>query len=358
MSSLQVVLIPRTSQCMKHAFNGSIVVMTDKNDFDTVFESSGPFKLINFYRNSMTPGSPCNISCKELIIDDRTTMEGSNIIVNAKFIKHFTTDDYKEDPRCVMVSSQQLLLSFNEVTFEDDETISRVRVKYCTVEPDGATGSIVLSNLSTMSQLSHGLRKSSGKSDSSDCIQLAKWEKNWMILSRDESQEQHTIYTIYPQLVVVDSIGRIIHRHQWLHPQYISSYVTNPMIFHWKNARSFRGMRYTQKLPFSTHPPIEIRGGAHPVYYDEHWWLFAHTRENTGNTYQMIVVVLTPSLTVKACSNPIKVPGYEDARIIYPMGAVFNRTVNKWYVSCGLNDIDQLILAIPHEWLKSQLLTV
>jgi hypothetical protein len=69
--------------------------------------------------------------------------------------------------------------------------------------------------------------------------------------------------------------------------------------------------------------------------------------------YNMIVIVLNDNMDLWGFTEPFENDGH---RIMYPMGAVMVRDELTWYISCGLNDVDQVIVKLPHELLLQKII--
>ena len=316
---MQAVIIPRTPSCLAHAFNGSIIALSDKENgcFSNVVKDED-YVLLNVYRNGEHPGSPCNLSCKLLKAD------GS--LDDSMDCQHITEMESKEDPR-LFVYNGKLMISYNHVYLSDDGgSIDNVKVHVAEVTPDFEMKHI----------------------DINYKVDLMSWEKNWLFLEFE--QGLWMIYQLYPSLVIVDPLGNKT-IHPWKHRK---------DAFHKKQLmRSFHHISRLCRLSDLYHHQydMDIRGGAHPVKVGNLYYLFAHTRERDGTLYRMLVVVLdADDLKVHAYTDPLEIPGYEHARIIYPIGAVYDEMKGIWYVSCGLEDKDQLFVTIPHDYLKQQLI--
>jgi hypothetical protein len=318
---MQGVVIPRTSNCLEYTFNGSIMALDNRGIFSNCIIDNGndDIVLVNVYRNSHNQGSPCNISCKVMSVEGELS--------SPPVYHDITIDSNMEDPR-LFVYDEKLLVSYNHVHFDDKDNIDRVEVKVGEITQDFKIKDY----------------------DIHFDIVTKPWEKNWLFFEHGDNG-LYMIYQLYPTIIIIDSKG---HKHiqSWRHQM---DMVQKQFIKSFHHISRF----FNPKDLFYNRYDMEIRGGAHPVLVDGHQYLFAHTREQNGRLYRMLVVVLRENdMKLYAYTNPITIPGYEKAKIIYPMGAVFHNNKKTWYVSCGLEDKDQMLITIPHEDILHRLILV
>lgn len=318
------LIIPRTPSCRGYTFNGSIIALNKDGRFSTHFSSQeSETVFVNLYRNGPDPGSPCNLSCKLLHPNGKLVFDIAH---------HVTENDFKEDPR-FFIYREQLMVSYNKVVFSKDEpeVIEKVIVEACPLTP----------SLSMKAPIDIPIN-----------LEMAPWEKNWLFFEREDGL--WVIYKLYPELIICNPQGDVVKRQKWHHPFAGNKW----MRFMSRNLKTFK--RFCKVTDLFWNPSesfFELRGGAHPVLLDGRYYIFAHTRELEGKLYRTICIVLNAStLEVTAMTNPLLIPGFENARIMYPVGAVFDTSKRVWHVSCGLNDVQQIIATIPHDWLKTHLI--
>jgi hypothetical protein len=346
-------IIQKTDNCKLHTFNGTIVALED-NKYTNIVQDITKATLINVYRNSDTKGSPCNISVKAI--------DAHGAITND--IEPFDIHLYspREDPR-VSVIDGRLYLSYNNVIFGNNtKSIKTVNVLYSIMNT-------LLNNHEPVQQDIH-IPLYNNATD--------KWEKNWLFFGyRDKV---YIIYSLQPLVIVDISTLKEVKRQYWdyvaipvnrvgceipfphCQPELASSVVGAKAISHpslpvKEEQHTLPKFKYNMRwYDVLTQPITEksfcIRGGAPPVLYDNKYYLFAHTREMPEARYRMVIIVLDENLHVYAYTSPLTIGSY---KIVYPAGAVFCLKSKTWYVSCGVEDKEQILFQIPHEFLLSKL---
>lgn len=317
-----VNIIERTPICLKHTFNGTLVA--DQGKYSPVVDDISKCRIINIYRNSVEPAPPCNISAKEITISGKIADHTSS--------KHIYINEFREDPR-VFTYDNQLYISYNKVYLCDKGFVKSVKVFYTKLNKD----------------------LTPDPEELTFPIPTNLWEKNWLFF--EYNNQLCMIYSIYP-LRIYNSSGLVIKDMDWLHPydkavqvDTITKRYLNKNISDLKTFTKSSALFYKQGFTF------DIRGGAPPVYLDTEgmYYLFAHSREMPGAKYDMIVVVLDSNLNIYGVTNPLKIA---DKRIIYPSGALYDKKTSTWYISCGIDDIEQSLISMTHEFLKSKIICI
>jgi hypothetical protein len=320
-----VNVIEKTPICLQHTFNGTLIAhCKDKNTYSHVIDDISTCKLINIYRNSSTPAPPCNTSVKEI------TTAGK--IADPTSTKHIYINEYKEDPR-VFTFKDQLYISYNKVHLDTKGYVTDVKVFYSRLNKD----------------------LTPDPEELTFPIPTNLWEKNWLFF--EYNNELCMIYSIYP-LRIYNSIGRVIKDMDWIHPYDKAVQADNiTRRFLNKNISDLKQFTKASSLFYKQGFTFDIRGGAPPVYLEGMYYLFAHSREMPGAKYDMIVVVLDSNLNIYGATNPFKI---HDAcvRIVYPAGAIYDRKTSTWYISCGIDDINQSLISMTHEFLKSKIICI
>ena len=91
---------------------------------------------------------------------------------------------------------------------------------------------------------------------------------------------------------------------------------------------------------------FEIRGGAVPILVHDRYYIWGHTHHNFINPcYMMIVIVLDINLDPVRCTDPINIPIKNQKT--YPSGAVYIKQDDMFLVTCGIDDIKQILIHIP-----------
>lgn len=329
---MDALIIPRTPACSAHTFNGSIIALRKDGSFGTHFSSDIPDTVfVNLYRNGMMPRSPCNLSCK-LIYPTGTS------VFNIAY--HVTQNDTKEDPRFFMYKGQ-LMMSYNKIIFAHTTTTNES-------EHNNPIDKVVVEACSLSSSFAMGLPMNIPVE-----FPLANWEKNWLFFEHEG--ELCIIYNLYPELVILNSFGKVLKREKWDHPCGANKWAR----FMSRNLKTFQKFcKVADLFHTPTDSAFEVRGGAHPVFLDGKYYMFAHTREHDGKFYRMVCVVMDGTLSVCGTTKPLLIPGYQNARIVYPVGAIFDTAKNIWYISCGLNDVQQLLVTFEHSWLLKQMIPI
>ena len=323
---METHIISRSQNCLKHAFNGTLIAIKEENTFTNVVEDITSCKLINIYRNSSEPKSPCNISVKSISYDGK--LRDINTLSN-----NIYTNDYKEDPR-VFIYNNEIYLSYNIVNIDEtnNDNITSVKIGYSRLN----------NNLDVVEEVE------------SFPITTNPWEKNWLFFQHHDSH-LYIIYTIYP-LKIYRSDGILVKDVDWLHPYDKEKqilYKTSRFLS--KNLNSYRMFNKVANLFYETGFQFDIRGGSTPICIDDMYFLFAHSREMPGAKYQFIVVVLDRELNIYKVTHPFDVTT-PDHRIVYPAGAVFDKGTRTWFITCGVEDEDQVLVKLNHEFLMSKLL--
>jgi hypothetical protein len=326
---MDVFIIERTENCLHHAFNGTLIAKEGEQYTHSV-ESLCDAKLLNVYRNSEEPKSPCNISGKFIKCDGQLDRQ-----IDGQTCFDIFQNECNEDPR-VFVYNSNLYISYNKVEFEDENyaTIKNVSVVYrkliktldktLAADPDELTFPIA---------------------------KLNKWEKNWCFFGHNGVL--HIAYSLYP-LVIYDNTGTCVKRRDWSHPYDICKrYQHNPRISMNMDINVLKSFRSANELFKYQQYEFDIRGGTPFVKHDNKYYAFAHTREMPHAQYNMIVIVLNDNMDLWGFTEPFENDGH---RIMYPMGAVMVRDELTWYISCGLNDVDQVIVKLPHELLLQKII--
>lgn len=332
-SSSSKCLVEKTNVCLEHTFNGAIVGILDAySPSNAVTPSTVAFvvntpnpKFLMVFRNSETAGgSTCNISYKHV------DKEGK-LVPNMPY-DHIVIDDFKEDPRLFLLNGA-LHMSYNKVHVQEDGKIKNVRVHF----------SRLGDRLRFQEELTHSY------------IKCMHWEKNWMFFEHHGSP--HIFYSLYPY-TVIDGGGQIIKVQEWLHPRDKERQIEQFTHFHMTRdfrrlmrATSSRDMFYAERWTF------DIRGGAAPVLLNGIYYLFAHVREMPGAKYRLLVVLVdAASLDLLGFTYPLDIGVDEDTRIIYPSGAVYNIFDDTWYISCGVDDKDLVLLKVTNEFLSEKII--
>lgn len=331
--------VERYPSCLKHAFNGTLIARSNdggNKHYTTIIEDNRntndiTVDLINIYRNSSEPKSPCNISVKVLTSDGKVVDGYQNIYTN----------ECKEDPR-VFIYNNKLYLSYNIVSFKDYELINdsksineveNVRIGYVELDKD----------LKPCNEVT------------TFPFPTNPWEKNWLFFQHTDGI-LHIIYTLYP-LKIYNDIGNIIKEVEWLHPydkQKQLLYRTSRYLN--KNLNDLRYFRKASQLFYESRFQFDIRGGSSPIFYNDMYFLFAHSREMPGAKYQFIVIVLDRDLNIYGVTNPLDPLLDTGNRIVYPAGAIFDIKTQTWIVSCGLEDEEQILVKLDNEFLMSKLI--
>lgn len=316
-----VNIIERTPICLKHTFNGTLVAHQGK--YSNVVDDISKCRIINIYRNSLEPAPLCNLTSKEITVTGK--------IADPTASKHIYINEYKEDPR-VFTFKDQLYISYNKVHLGDKGYVTDVKVFYSRLNKDLTPDPEEL----TLP------------------IPTNLWEKNWLYFQHND--ELCMIYSIYP-LRVYSSQGHVIKDMDWIHP-YDKDVQTDNITkrFINKNMVDLKQFRRASALFYKQGFTFDIRGGAPPVYVEDMYYLFAHSREMPGAKYDMIVVVLDSNLNIYGATYPLKIA--DDKRIIYPSGALYDRKTSTWYISCGIDDIEQSLISMTHEFLKSKIICI
>ena len=163
---MEAALIDRSPQCLKHSFNGTLIALTKESAFANVVDDISTCQLINIYRNSSEPKSPCNISTKFVTPDGK---------LENRIYKSIYIDDYKEDPR-VFVYDNQLYISYNRIDLDknDEDTVKGVKIGYSKLDRD----------LNVLEEVT------------SFPIASNPWEKNWLFFEHHDSK-LYIIYKVY-----------------------------------------------------------------------------------------------------------------------------------------------------------------
>lgn len=322
-------IIPKTISCMQYTFNGSLIAKVG-NEFTNVFSSErNDVVLFNVYRNGYTKGSPCNLSCKRLNLKDMSLV--------FDIARHITTNESKEDPR-LFVFNKKLMMSYNQLIYKD-KVISPDKIESVRVH---------VAEISSVLRLKKPIKLPQMKN-----IEIQPWEKNWLFFEHESMPGLWIVYQLYPELIILNPKGEIVIKDKWQHPLEIGKFSTQMV----KTFRHINAYSRRSNLYHTFRKNVSIRGGAHPVLLNGFYYCFAHTRENEGGLYRMIVLVLNASdMKLNYFTMPMTIPGYENVHIIYPIGAVFDKYSDIWYISCGLMDSNQLIIKMPHVYLNSKLI--
>jgi predicted GH43/DUF377 family glycosyl hydrolase len=361
--------IGRTDACLRCAFNGAMVAKVDGR-YTNIVQSREGTSLLNIYRNSKEPRSPCNISCKYI------TFQGDIDNTNeAAQMKDIFSNDCNEDPR-IFFYNGDMYISYNKVEFKQvgfkqaDEgdadvkysVIDNVKVFYTklTNRADGHVGGDDGDGVLDGNDSMDGMEDDQGEClgfNIGDEIQFPVtnvniWEKNWGFFEYHE--ELYMIYSLYP-LVIYNSNGSVVRRCHWAHPYDIQQkLVHNPRITMNMDVRVLKSFKSANELFKYQEYEFDIRGGAPPILYDNKYYMFAHSREMPHALYKMIVIVLDQDLKMYGFTYPFDNEPSE--RIVYPMGVVMVEDEQTWYISCGVNDVDQVLLKLPHEFLLQKLI--
>lgn len=319
-------IIERTENCLHHAFNGTLIAL-ENGQYSHLIDCLDNTKILNIYRNSVKPKSPCNISGKYIKCNGQVDMN------EACFdIFH---EECNEDPR-VFVFNNDLYISYNKVEFADENynNINKVTVVY-----------------RKLNQTSDNPLTADPEELTFPIAKLNKWEKNWCFFGHNDTL--HVAYSLYP-LVVFDSTGTCVKRCEWSHPYDVyKRFQHNPRIYMNMDMNVLKSFRSANELFIHQKYEFDIRGGTSLVKYDDKYYAFAHTREMPTAQYKMIVIVLNGNLDLWGFTDPFENDGN---RIMYPMGVVMVRDELTWYISCGLNDVDQVIVKLPHELLLQKII--
>lgn len=284
---MEIYYINKTKNCDKFTFNGSIIIK-DLNDncISNNVKSLKDQIIINVYRSTEN-SSESSIMYKIISRWGYSLTQGNKIFDVGK-------KTWREDPR-IFVYDQKFLLSYTSVK-KKKNCISSVKIKYC--------------------ELKNFMPKKEryliyGNNEKGLIDNLNYWEKNWLFFSHLNN------------LIVVYSLNPLI-------------------IFNTKNCKCIKNYKWTHKLN-NKWKNFEIRGGASPVLVNDKYYFFAHTHDNfIKGKYELIVIVLDIKLDLVSYSDPINL--YINKKIIYPSGAVFIQDEQKFCVSCGIDDCDQILL--------------
>lgn len=322
--ALNVALIDRTPICLKHTFNGTLIAQhKDTGQYSHVVDDISNYNITNIYRNSSGPSPPCNLSAKQI------TKSGT--VTDNPFMKHIYINEYKEDPR-IFVYRNQIYISYNKVYPDEIGCIQSVKVFYSRLNQDF----------------------SPDPEELSFSIPTNPWEKNWLFFEYES--QLCVIYSIYP-LRIYNSNGVVIKDMDWVH-KYDKSMQSDNITkrFLNKNIRDIKQFTKASSLFYKQGFIFDIRGGAPPVYVDGMYYLFAHSREMPGAKYNMIIVVLDSNLNIYGATNPLDID--VNADIVYPSGALYDKKTSTWYISCGVDDIEQYLISMTHEFLKSKIICI
>lgn len=316
-----VYTVGRTDNCMKHTFNGTIVAVYDNKPV-FIIDDINKCDILNIYRNSKEPKSPCNISYKYIDINGN--------IAKDKPCGDIFSDEPREDPKAI-IKNNNLYISYNLVDLVDDE----------------------VKGVSVSKILLHFYNKKVACDGEEVNYKLNKFEKNWLFIN------DKIIYSLYP-LKIINEEGSIYNNTEWLHPydKEKQIYYNQAPILN-KNLNAYKFFQSSKSLFYITEFHFDIRGGTSPILLDNNYYIFAHSRESPGETYRLIVILLDINLNIKGFTNPFdmnEIGLSEEERILYPSGAIFDKSTQTWYVCCGLGDKDQVLLHISNEFLMNKII--
>ncbi len=324
-------IIKKTDNCMKHTFNGTIIAIYNNKPFFIV-DDIKKYDILNIYRNSNEPKSPCNISYKYIDIF-------GNVMKDKPFGNIFSNEP-REDPKAI-IKNNKLYISYNLVDIIDDivqgVSVSKILLHFYNkkVTCDGVEVNFNMNE--------HNLSN----------YKLNKYEKNWLFI------DDKIIYTLYP-LKIINEDGTTFITKEWLHPYdkdkqlyYKNKPILNKNLNTYKHFQSSNSIFYVSKFYF------DIRSGTFPILLNNIYYIFAHSREYPGETYRLILILLDINMNIKGFTYPFNMDELglsNDERILYPSGAIFDKLSDTWYVCCGLGDKDQVILNIPNEFLMEKII--
>lgn len=328
---MQVFPIGTTPGCLKHHFNGSLVAMRDSphTNIDTLQGAT----LINIYRTSSQASPPSKISYKAI------SPTGDPLVDSEYYHGDIYTeeeDGLREDPR-VSVINNQMYISFNHVVLDREGIIERTIMKHV-----------------------HMPQLAPPRQDAEIQIYYNnhRIEKNWLFF--EHKGDKVFLYSIYPTLDIADSKGKTVSRFSWKHPyeKEVNSrmYGVRRDYTTYNTVELFRTMRSMNDIVAFVPNTLAIRGGAPPVLVNGTYYAFAHTRETPMNLYMMMVITFDTDLKVTGYTNPIDIrhpsnPSVQP-RIIYPAGAIFVQDEAMWYITCGCDDVTQVLVKMEHSHLQ------
>jgi predicted GH43/DUF377 family glycosyl hydrolase len=243
------------------------------------------------------------------------------------------TNDGKEDPR-LFVMNNNLYLSYNQVILKNQDIpkIDSVKVRYDMLMYDGNSFTSDMTGL----QIPF-------KYNVNSC---QEWEKNWIFFENDGTE--CFVYSFVP-FIVVNIHGELIRNQNWMHPMIERKQRERSCVPRYRPDTKWYNMENNSEISF------HIRGGCPPVRLEDDLYFFVHTRCMPETLYNMMVIVVDKNLRLKGYSDIFDVKTETPHKILFPMGAVYDMSSSTWYISCGLDDQEQVIIRIQHEFLLGKI---
>lgn len=310
-------VIKKSERCKTHTFNGAIIAY-ENNMFTTNPKDVENAKIYNVYRNSNVAGYPCSISIKEINI------HGDCI----RYLNDVYIDCGKEDPR-LFVFNNELYMSYNALVVESN-TLKTVNVMYDKLEFDGNNFAISNDENCKEKLINYGHNN----------IYNSIWEKNWIFFQH--KGKLCFVYSFLPFLIV-DKDNNEIKKQDWRHPMQMTKFIQRSTTTKYRNDRLWFNMFNNTDISF------HIRGGCPPVMVNDTYFFFAHTRAMPEVKYNIIVLITDIDLNVLGYSNILDINIDYPHNILFPTGAIYDTKSSTWFISCGLNDCEQVLVRIPHE---------
>jgi len=153
-------------------------------------------------------------------------------------------------------------------------------------------------------------------------FKINKFEKNWMLF--ENNNQLYLIYNLLPQLTIYS-----------VDTNYHCSLV---------------------KDKYYNTP--NIRGGTTPILIDDYFYFFGHFQKEQNKIYFMTITIMN--------KNNFEIIGYNNnlldniitTNIIFCRGALYIKSLQKFIVSVGINDIESKIIIIDKKYIDNKIIKI
>lgn len=264
----------------KCSYNGAIIIKKN-NRFTNIIDNLSDSEIINFFRLTLYDDPLSEPSIHIKMIDTH----GHSI-----YLKKL--EGRYEDGR-IFVFKDQLFLTVCQLTFIQDKIFLKMRLLWLDNNYD-IVNKTLLEDIGNNSSL------------------VMDNEKNWLFFEYDD--KVWIIYSVCPFIIYTlsfdEEIREIIKIEKKIHQEW-----------DWFLSEN-------------------IRGGTCPIFVDDNFYMFTHSKLDY-NKYAMIIIVFNSDFKIQKRSDLLYFAGYG---IIFPIGCIYVKEEQRFYITCGIEDREQYIL--------------